>query len=127
VAKISGYDGQFTFGTSTVSDVAHNIISWSAEIACDALEVTGFKDDGQRTYIRGLRGWTATAEGLVDATNSIAATVPGTAAALKLYVNATNYYGGSALCTGASPSVSVDGVETISFSFQGLSDLTYGS
>ena len=127
MAKISGYDGQFTFGTSTVSDVAHNIISWSAEIACDALEVTGFKDDGDRTYIRGLRGWTATAEGLVDATNSIAATVPGTAAALKLYVNATNYYGGSALCTGASPSVSVDGVETISFSFQGLSDLTYGS
>ena len=125
MAKISGYDGHFTFGTSTVSDAKHNIISWSAEIACDALDVTGFKDDGQRTYIRGLRGWTATAEGLVDATNSIAATVPGTAAALKLYVNSTNYYAGDALCTGASPSVAVDGVETISFSFQGLSDLVY--
>ncbi len=125
MAEIAGYGGRFVFGTSTISDTKHNIISWTAEIACDALEVSGFADAGQRTYIRGLRGWAATAEGLVDSANSIAGTVPGTVANLKLYVNSTNYYTGDALCTGASPNVAVDGVETISFKFQGLSDLTY--
>ena len=125
MAEIAGYTGKFTFGTSTISDVKHNILSWSAEIACDALETTGFADSGQRCYIRGLRGWTASVEGLVDATNSIAGTVPGTTANLKLYINATNYYTGDAICTGASPNVAVDGVETISFTFQGLSDITY--
>jgi len=125
MAEIAGYGGRFTFGTSTVSDTKHNILSWSAEVTCDALETTSFADAGQRCYIRGLRGWTATVEGLVDATNSIAATVPGTAASLKLYINATKYYLGDALCTGFSPGVAVDGVETMSFSFQGLSDLTY--
>ena len=125
MAEIAGYTGKFTFGTSTISDVKHNILSWSADITCDALETTGFADGGQRCYIRGLRGWTATVEGLVDATNSIAGTVPGTTAALKLYINADKYYAGDAICTGASPNVSVDGVETISFTFQGLSDITY--
>jgi len=125
MAEIAGYTGRFTFGASTVSDTKHNILSWSAEIVCDALETTGFADEGQRTYIRGLRGWTASVEGLVDATNSIAGTVPGTTANLKLYINSSNYYTGDAICTGASPNVAVDGVETISFTFQGLSDIVY--
>jgi len=125
MAEIAGYGGRFTFGTSTVSDTKHNNLSWSAEITCDALETTGFADSGQRCYIRGLRGWTATCEGLMDATNSIAGTVPGTTATLKLYVNSTKYYTGDALCTGVTPSVAADGVETMSMSFQGMSDLTY--
>ena len=126
MAEISGYGGKFTFGTSTVSDTKHNVYSWSADIACDALEVTGFADGGERCYVRGQRGWTATCEAYVDATNSIAATVPGTAANLKLYVNATNYYTGDALCTGFSPGAAVDGVDTMTFTFQGLSDIAYG-
>ena len=126
MAEIAGYDGHFTFGTNTLSDTKHNVLSWSADVTCDALETTGFHDAGDRCYIRGLRGWTATCEALVDATNSLAVTVVGTAAALKLYVNATNYYGGAALCTGLSPSVSVDGIETMTATFQGLSDLAYG-
>ena len=73
MAELSGYGGGLTFDWASVSDIGgngsdatHNIYSWSAEISCDALEVTGFADGGQRTYIRGLRGWTATAEAYVD-------------------------------------------------------------
>ena len=133
MAEISGYGGGLTFDWSGASDIGgngssatHNIYSWSAEVTCDALEVTSFADGGQRTYIRGLRGWTATAEAYIDSSYPLHPSDTGVAGNLKLYVdNSDLYYHGAALLTGISPTVAVDGVATHSLSFQGLSDLAY--
>ena len=128
MAKLSGYGGGFQFAGTTpvISDANQNIYSWSAEIACDALEVTGFANAGQRTYIRGLRGWTATAEAYLDGTNVVHPSDVGEVGDIKLHVDTGDkYYHGDAILTGVSPSVAVDGVATQSLSFQGLSDLSY--
>jgi len=129
VAELSGYGGGLLFDWAVVSDISdarHNIYSWSAEVACDALEVTGFADAGDRTYIRGLRGWTATAEAYVDDTNVLHPSDVGRAGKLYLHLDiGDKYYYGSAILTGISPTVGVDAVATQSISFQGLSDLVY--
>ena len=128
MAELSGYGGGFTFDGTTpdISDADHNIYSWSADITCDALEVTGFADGGQRTYIRGLRGWTATAEAYVDDTNVLHPSDVGQAGDIKLHVETGDkYYHGDALLTGVSPSAAVDGLVTQTLTFQGLSDLSY--
>ena len=125
MAEIAGYGAKMVFGTNTVSDSLDNISSWSLEVNCDALDVTSFADGGERCFIRGLRGWTATVEGFLD-TTAVDPTDVGDTAALKLYVNSTNYYTGSAILTGISPTAAVDGAETCTYSFQGTSDIAWG-
>ncbi len=129
MAELSGYGGGFTFdwaALSDLSDARQNVYSWSAEIVCDALEVTGFANAGQRTYIRGLRGWSAAVESYVDDTYVVHPSDVGLAGRLVLHLDTGDkYYYGDAILTGVSPAVSVDAVVTQSLKFQGLSDLTY--
>lgn len=125
MAELAGYGGSFVFGTA-VSDTKHNIYSWSLDYKADALDVTGFTDGGDRTYVRGLKGWTVSAEGYVDDTNGNAIATVGSTGTITLGLNGSHNYSGAALCTGFSgPAVKVDGVETITYTFQGLSDLAY--
>ena len=55
MAERSGYGGTFKWYYSdtdeyvNISDATHNIYSWSADVNADALEVTTFADDGNRT------------------------------------------------------------------------------
>ena len=127
MAEISGYTGKMNFGSAVVSDATNNIHAWTLDINCDALETTDFADSGNRTYIRGLKGWTATCEGYIDtsAGGTVNSADIGSSATLSLYVNATKYYNGTALLTGASLNTAADGVETSSFSFQGSGALAY--
>ena len=143
MAELSGYGGGLRFDWASRSDIGghgsdatHNVYSWSAEVSCDALEVTGFANGGQRTYIRGLRGWTAAAETYVDDTYILHASDAGVTGRLYLYcvsnpLNVSDqsvsdlYYYGDAILTGISPSVAVDSVVTQSLSFTGMSDLVY--
>jgi len=131
MAELSGYGGKAKFFYSdatsylNISDTSHNLHAWGVDITADALETTGFADGGNRTYIRGLKGWTATAEGYVDGTNAVFPSDVGVKSKLTLYLSDTMYYYGKAYLTGVSPSVSVDAVETQSLTFQGTSDLFY--
>lgn len=124
MAEISGYGGAMVFGTA-ISDTKHNVHSWSLDYKCEALDVTSFADGGDKTFIRGLKEWSASVDAYTDATNGDPVASVGTVAALSLYVNATKYYYGDALCTGFNKATNVDGVETTSYTFQGLSDLAY--
>jgi len=124
MAELSGYGGGVTWNSAAVSDIKHNIHSWSADINCDALEVTSFADAGNRTYIRGLKGWTATCECYVDGTNFINPTSVGASGTLQLNYNNSKYLSGTALLTGFSPSVTTDGVETMTLNFQGSGAIT---
>jgi len=131
MAELSGYGGGVNFFKSDattyvlLSDATYNIHSWSADVNADALEVTSFADAGNRTYIRGLKGWTATCEAYVDGTNFVQPSDIGVTGRLTMYISDTLYYYGNAVMTGFSPAVSVDAVETQTMNFQGTGELTF--
>lgn len=127
MAEMTGYGGRFKFSDAsvTISDATYNIYSWSLDYKCDPLDVTGFADGGDRTYTRGLKGWTASAEAYVDGSNGIDDSAVGDSATLWLYMSDTIYYRGTAYLTGLGTGVKVDGVETQTLSFQGTGALVY--
>ena len=132
MGELSGYGGGAKFYGSdatnyiSISDATNNIYSWSLEVNCDTLDVTSFADGGERCFIRGLRGWTATAEAYVDDTNVICPSDAGSVARLWLYTKSdTVFYRGDALLTGVTPAAAVDGVVTQTLSWQGTSDLMF--
>ena len=127
MAEIPGYDGRLDWGWGIISDATFNIRGWTLNATADMHETTTFADDGEKTFIRGTRGWTASVEALVDSTNNVAASMIGSDASLKLYVNSTYYYTGTGLLSNYSPAVSVDGVQTQTLEFQGTGSLSYTS
>ncbi|MEN8493477.1 phage tail tube protein [Dehalococcoides sp. THU3] len=124
---IAGKSGKLGLGANTVVDVS----SWSLELGADTLDVTALGDDWKK-FIAGLKEWSASAEGFysvhTDATGQKAlqdAYLNSTEVALKLFVNATNYYSGSAYISGMSVEDPVDDTVSISFEFQGTGALSY--
>jgi predicted secreted protein len=124
---IAGKSGKLGLDVNTVVDVS----SWSLELGADTLEVTALGDDW-KTFIAGLKEWSASAEGFysvhTDTTGQKAlqdAYLNSTEVALKLYVNTTNYYSGSAYLSGLSIEDPVDDTVSISFEFQGTGALVY--
>jgi predicted secreted protein len=87
---------------------------------------------GWKTYISGLKGWSGSfeAEWKVsgDTTGQKAlqdALLGGTSLSIKLDVNGTNNYTGTAFISTESVSTPVDDVVTASFDYQGTAALTY--
>ena len=124
---IAGKSGKLELGSSNVVDIS----SWSLELGTDTLEVTVLGDDWKK-FIAGLKEWSASAEGFfsvhTDTTGQKAlqdAFLNGTEVALKLKVNATNYYSGNAYISGLSVEDPVDDTVSISFEFQGTGALSY--
>jgi hypothetical protein len=124
MAEVHGKAGSITLASLTVG-----VKSWSLSYTADAPETTDFADavatGNTRTFIPGLRTWTATVEANWDAANTLA---PGDAAAtLTLTANSAataDTYSGSAICTGLTVGVSYDGVNTATYTFQGTGALT---
>lgn len=114
MAHVSGKTGSITFTNLTLG-----IKSWSLNYTADAIETTDFADSGKRTYLIGLTGGTATAEGFWDPGNTA---VPGAGiATLTLTADTTataDTYAASAIMTGMVINVAVDGVNTATFTFQ---------
>ena len=124
---IAGKSGKIEIGSNTVVDISN----WSLEIGADTLEVTALGDDWKK-YIAGLKEWSASAEGFfsvhTDTGGQAAlqnAFLSGTEVALRLKVNAVNYYSGNAYISSLSVEDSVDDTVSISFEFQGTGPLSY--
>ena len=124
---IAGKSGKLGMGANTVVDVS----SWSMDLGADTLDVTALGDDWKK-FIAGLKEWSASAEGFYSVHTDTAgqkalqdAYLGSTEVSLKLYVNATNYYSGSAYISGLSVEDPVDDTVSISFEFQGTGPLTY--
>jgi len=123
MAHIAGKAGNVyatTSGTAVTAVVGMK--SWTLDYVQDPLETTDFADSGHRTYIAGLDGWSGSFDGYKDG-------VPlglGSQAILELRESATTTekWTGAALITGAHPSLDVDGVEGITYDFQGTGALT---
>jgi hypothetical protein len=114
MGAISGKAGNVTFA----SGYKTGVFSWSIDYNAEALEVTTFADNGYRTYIPGLRGWSGSYECRLD--DSVKIAHPGKPAATATFLAYTGIqYSGSIIITGVSLSVAVDGVASATFSFQG--------
>lgn len=127
MAAIAGKGGKVV---NDSNDVA-NIASWDLDISVDMQDVTALGDSWKEN-ISGLKEWSASAEGHWDVasdTNGQTAFqtsfLAGTAVTLKLYVNSTNYYSGSAFISNMSVSDPVDGKVDVSFEFTGNGALSY--
>ncbi len=115
----------------TASNVITSTKSWSLELSLDTLETTALGDEWKK-YIAGLKEWSASCEGdynvhtdekgqkaLQDAyLNGIEVTV-------ELYVDAENYYSGTAYISSLSIEDPVDDVVSFSCEFTGTGALTF--
>lgn len=124
---IAGKGGKLGLGAAVVSDIS----SWSLDLGLDTLDVTSFGDEWKK-FISGLKEWSASAEGFfsihtdTDGQKALQdAFLAGTEVTLKLNVNNTNFYSGSAYITGLSVEDPVDDTVSVSFEFQGTGALTY--
>lgn len=118
MARLVGTAGKVTVAASEVVGIK----SWKLDHTFDTLDGTGFDSSGHRTFLPGLDTWAGSFEGFKDG----APLTIGTAIALELLQSATanQKYTGSAIISGAHPSVSVDGLNLISYDFQGTGALT---
>jgi len=118
MAQISGKAGDVSVGGSSIGGIK----SWTVDYVAEALDTTDFADSGLRTYIAGLSGWSGSFEGYKDgAPTGIGAEI---ALILEESTDATQRYTGQAIITGSHETVSVDGVVSISYDFQGTTTLT---
>ena len=105
-------------GTSVVGEIAE----WSADFSMSPVETTAFGDSWAE-YVPSIRTATGSFSGNWDSTNTPQGSVDaymlaGSAITLRLYVNASKYYSGSALITGAGESVSNSGKAEVSYDWQ---------
>ena len=113
-------------GMVNISGDIAGIRNWTLDYTVDMLDTTDFADgaatNAARTFIPGLSGWSGTFEGLKDgAPQGLGFS---SSITLKLEEDAGLFWQGSAYITGIHPSVSVDGVITYTYDFQGTSALT---
>jgi len=114
-------------GSITCTNLTVGIKSWSLNLVGDALETTDYGDNGHRTYTVGLDGWTGSCEVNWDAGNKllvIGAVI--TNLIFTVVTTTTLYTGAEAIVTGIAVTSSVEGLVTMSVTFQGsgLCELT---
>ena len=118
--EVAGYGGSIT-----CTNLTAGVKSWKIDLKADALETTDYSDAGIRHYdVVGLKGWSGSCEVNWDATNiglvigAIITTLVFTVVAGKTYSGAT------AIVTGIGVGSIVDGLVSMSVSFQGSGILT---
>lgn len=124
---LAGKGGKLSIGANKVSSIEN----WSIDLGMDPLEITALGDEWKQ-FISGLKEWSASADGSflihTDTDGQTAlqtAFLNGTEVSLKLHVNETNYYSGSAYISSLSVEDPVDDKVSVSFEFQGNGELSY--
>lgn len=126
----NGYGGDVTWVGTKHSDFTKNVRSWTIDYTADSLDTTDFSSTGDRTFIGGLRTWSGTYECLLDGATAplsdsanVGAVITGTDI-ITITAASGRTYTGDAIVSGIHPSVSVDGVNVITYDFQGTGALT---
>ena len=124
---LAGKSGKVSLGANDVAELK----SWSLDLGSAVIETTSL-GAAWKSSISGLKEWKASADGNwimnTDTNGQTAlqnAYLNGTTVTLKLYVNATNYYSGSAFVSGIKIEDSVSGIVTANFDFAGTGALAY--
>ncbi len=129
---IAGKNGKVVIGGTTDTTVVA-IKSWSLELSIDTLETTALGDSWKKN-IPGLKEWSASSEGDYSVTSDTTgqkalqdAYLAGTSVTLKLYVDDTNYYTGTAYINSLSIEDPVDDLVSISIEFTGNDSLSFSA
>ena len=127
MAQLIGYAGKVYISSNAVAELKN----WKMDLGADMADVTSFSVTGWKSFIAGLKEWSGSAEGNFDMTDTNGqlalqnALIAGTSITLKLYVDGTHYYSGTAFVKKLAPEAAVDGVVTVAFDFQGSGAVTY--
>lgn len=128
MAPVSGTAGSVVVisGGTTVVGYAHE---WSIDMGQETPETTAF-GDGWRTYVNGIKAWTASVQLRTDPADGAQTTIRtlmlgGSAAVVFRFAQGANYYSGSAIPTGHNPSIAFDGVGALAYDLQGSGPLSY--
>ncbi len=117
MAQIAGKLGEVRVAGATIAGMK----SWTIDYVTDAIETTDFADAGVKSFIAGISGWSGNFEGYKDAApTAIGAEI---ALILKESTDATQQYTGQAILTGIHETVTIGGVVTEAYDFQGTGAL----
>lgn len=123
---IAGYGGAVYVGTNKVAEIK----SWSLELGGDTIDVTSFDSGGWKEHLASLAEWSGSFEGMFDTADTngqvalINAWLNRQSVTLKLYVDNTHYFTGTAYIN-LSLEVPVDDAVTISVDFTGSGAVSY--
>lgn len=127
MAEIAGREGKVNLGATTVL----SIDDWNLTIDIDMLQSADFGDTWKEALV-GLRSASGSFSGRFDPADTTGHVALQTEAlsgtswvSLRLYVNSTNYYSGTALLTSFAPKASVDGKVDVTYSFLITGAVTY--
>jgi len=118
MAEVAGYGG---YVESSDGNKVAGIKSWSCPQVANVGDKTDFSSSGLKEFLLTLKEWSGTFEGSLDGTPLTL----GETYELHLGLTGTTEYYGDAIITNIAPAVSVDGVNVISYSFQGTAALTF--
>lgn len=135
---LAGKKGKLSIGNSDAEALkVIGIKNWSLSLMVDSIEKTYLGDDW-KSYILGLKSWTASSDGDYSVTSASTNTeleqnqellqnayLNGTTITAKFYVDETNYYSGQAIITALNISDPVDGVVSISMDLTGCGTLSF--
>ena len=119
--KLTANDpGAFTLNIDHIqaAKAIAGIKSWKLDQIVDVVDTTGFDSSGHRTFVPILQGWSGSFEGYKDGAPLTIGSVVGLE--LQQSSTATQQYRGTAIINGSHPSVSVDGLNVISYDFTGV-------
>ena len=127
MAVISGTLGSVRYG-GTAGTAIGGLKTWSLDVAAAELDASAFGSTWRETD-SGIKEWSGSCEGNYDDTDAFqialwTALTGGTKVDLAFFVGSGDYYHGSAVITGHSPSQSFDGLGGATFSFKGHGPLT---
>lgn len=127
MAVISGTQGSVVYG-GTAGTVVGGMKTWSLDVAASELDASSFGSTWRLTD-SGIKEWSGSAEGNYDDTDTYqtslwTALTAGTKTVMMFSVGTADYFYGTAVITGASPSQSFDGLGGMNFSFKGHGPLT---
>ena len=126
MAALSGKLGSVAWTSHVSLSDNQNIKSWTLDIGVDELETTDFSVTQWKTFIAGLSELSGSFEGFIDGTNTITvAELYGAAATITLTLDGSRSITLSAICTGVSLGVTVEGVSTYTCNFKGTGEPTF--
>jgi len=114
MALYGGNGGKVLF---TAGDTDLDATSWTLNTVVDLIDVTELGATW-RTFVAGLKDWTATVEAVMPSVTD-PMTQLGVTGVLKLYIDTDSYFTGTGICTGVTPVNSTDDGARMTFTFEG--------
>ncbi len=117
MSEIAGKSGYVKEGANTIAGMK----GWTCPQLANVGDITDFQSSGLKEFLLTLKEWSGTFDGSLDGTPLTL----GSTYTLHLGLTGSTEYYGEAIITAINPGVTVDGINVISYSYQGTSTLTF--